>query len=329
MKRIFALFLCFILLAGTLTSCLVEKVDSDPSNNVETTGGDASEKHTHSYVQSTVSPTCTEGGYTEFTCSCGDSYKENETDPIGHSYSSQELENGVTEFTCKNCGDYYTEGEPETTAPPETTVPPKSEDEPTIADIPGTEMFDGVAFIGDSISLKLRNYHAKTKAAGKAVFLCEGSYSVNHAVNKTMLVNYNGQSMNPWDALKACGAKKVFILLGMNDIALVGIDKTIENWGTLISQIRETCPGIEIIIQAETPIYTSGQKGGLTNANVDKYNKALKTFAAENGCGFLDVCTPMKDSSGGLKAEYCSDSFVHFTDAACILWIKLLKDYLA
>lgn len=338
MKRILALLLCTILLAGNLTSCLVEKIDSDTSKTEETTGIDTKDKHTHSYTESTVDADCTKGGYTEFTCSCGHSYKENETDPKGHSYSSKKLENSDTEFTCERCGDVYTEKSPETTAPettapvttaPVTTTPPKKEETPEIADVPGTEMFNGVAFIGDSISLKLQYYHAKTRAAGNATFLCAGSYSANHAVNGTMLLTYQGQNMSPQDALKACGAKKVFILLGMNDIALVGIDKTIENWGVLISRIREKCPGIEIIIQAQTPVYSAGQKGSLNNANVDKYNVALKAFAASNGCGFLDVCTPMKDSSGGLKAEYCSDSFVHFTDAACILWIKLLKDYLS
>ena len=43
------------------------------------------EKLEHSYKSSVIVPTCTNGGYTTFTCSvCGDSYKSNETPKLGH-----------------------------------------------------------------------------------------------------------------------------------------------------------------------------------------------------------------------------------------------------
>ena len=43
--------------------------------------------HTHSYTATTVAPTCTEQGYTEYTCACGDYYYDNYTDPT-HTYSN-------------------------------------------------------------------------------------------------------------------------------------------------------------------------------------------------------------------------------------------------
>lgn len=187
--------------------------------------------------------------------------------------------------------------------------------------------FSESAFIGDSVTLKLRNYNTANGALGKTTFLCQGSYSVAHAVNNTMMLNYQGSEISPQDALKACGAKRVFILLGMNDIALHGIDKTIENWGVLIANIRSTCPGIEIYIQSGTPIYLAGEVGSLNNANMDKYNVQLQAFAQENGCTYIDMNTPFKNSSGGLAGAYCSDEYVHFTDAACDLWVKILSEY--
>ena len=187
--------------------------------------------------------------------------------------------------------------------------------------------FSESAFIGDSVTLKLRNYNMANGALGNTTFLCQGSYSVAHAVNNTMMLNYQGSETTPQDALKACGAKRVFILLGMNDIALHGIDKTIENWGVLIANIRAACPGIEIYIQSGTPIYLSGEIGSLNNANMDKYNVQLKAFAEANDCTYIDVNTPFKNSSGGLAGAYCSDEYVHFTDAACALWIQILSEY--
>ena len=187
------------------------------------------------------------------------------------------------------------------------------------------EFFGNAAFIGDSVTLKLRNYNAQTKILGDTTFLCQGSYSVDHAVNNTMMLSYQGEDISPQDALAACGADRVFILLGMNDIGLWGVDKTIENWGTLINNIREKNPGIEIYIQSGTPIYPAGEVGKLTNANMDAYNKRLQEFAEVNECYFVNVNNPFKDAAtGGLAKKYCSDEYVHFTDAACELWAKIL-----
>lgn len=228
----------------------------------------------------------------------------------------------------------------ETTTVPteETTEEPAQESTPQVT-VPvvqgGTEIFNDAAFIGDSVTLKLRNYHMETGALGKTTFLCIGSYGVNNAVTNQLYLSYQGKDMTPQDALKACGAKKVFILLGMNDIALFGensINVAMDNWAKLLQNIREKNPDIKIYIQSGTPIYTNAQKGGLNNDRMDKYNEALKEFAAENGCEYIDLAPYLKDSTNGLKKEYCSDPDglgVHFTDAACELWINALKNYLS
>ena len=53
------------------------------------------EGHVHSYTDDVKQPTCTEGGYTTHTCSCGESYVDNRTAALGHNYV-----NG----TCTRCG---------------------------------------------------------------------------------------------------------------------------------------------------------------------------------------------------------------------------------
>ena len=66
-----------------------------------------------------TAPTCTEKGYTTYTCDkCGDSYKADETEALGHSYDDGVVttaptctNKGVKTFTCtrKGCADSYTE----------------------------------------------------------------------------------------------------------------------------------------------------------------------------------------------------------------------------
>lgn len=69
----------------------------------------------HDYVVTeTVMPTCTTGGYTEYTCTdCGNSYQD-EVPALGHNYLINNvlptcLEQGYTVHTCMRCKDAYTD----------------------------------------------------------------------------------------------------------------------------------------------------------------------------------------------------------------------------
>ena len=190
--------------------------------------------------------------------------------------------------------------------------------------------FDDAVFIGDSISLKLSQYASSSGELGKAKFLVVGSYGVSNAINDhpDTKLSFRGTTYKDFEeALAATGGKKVFIMLGMNDIGLYGIDKTIENWGTMLSMIHEKCPDMVVYIQSMTPVWTGGEKGKLNNDNVNKYNERLKNFANNNGYKFIDVAPYMKDTTGGLATKFCSDSYVHLTNEGAQTWIKVLKAY--
>lgn len=188
------------------------------------------------------------------------------------------------------------------------------------------DYFDDAAFIGDSVTVKLQYYNNANGVLGKATFLCMSSYAVTHAVNGTMKLAFRGKQMSPQEALAVCNAKKVFIMLGMNDISYIPMDKCMENWKTLVDNIREKNPKIKIFIQSGTPIFLAGQTSTLTNARMDEYNNNLKKFAKANDCRFIDVASPMKDANNSLKAEYCSDNYVHMSDAGCAVWVEALKN---
>ncbi len=67
----------------------------------------------HKYSTKVTAPTCTENGYTTYTCTkCGDSYKADETPVSEHNYKSAVTaptctSKGFTTYTCKACGNSY------------------------------------------------------------------------------------------------------------------------------------------------------------------------------------------------------------------------------
>ncbi|MBR5124057.1 MAG: hypothetical protein IKU90_02910, partial [Clostridia bacterium] len=72
----------------------------------------------HSYNAVVTAPDCENGGYTTYTCACGDSYVADEVAAKGHSYNAVVTEpdcvnGGYTTYTCSVCGDSYVDDEVE------------------------------------------------------------------------------------------------------------------------------------------------------------------------------------------------------------------------
>ena len=72
-----------------------------------TCGATEGDPNGHSHTAKVTAPTCTEKGYTTYTCSCGDSYKDNYVDSLGHTPDASVEENRV-EATCSAPGSYDT-----------------------------------------------------------------------------------------------------------------------------------------------------------------------------------------------------------------------------
>ena len=63
----------------------------------------------HDYQAVVTAPTCTEEGYTTYTCHCGDSYVGDYLPATGHSFGEwTQTAPGVEERTCENCDEVET-----------------------------------------------------------------------------------------------------------------------------------------------------------------------------------------------------------------------------
>jgi hypothetical protein len=205
------------------------------------------------------------------------------------------------------------------------------------SDAVGFSYFNDAVFIGDSVSLKLKNYVTEKRQNdagffGKARFLVSGSLGSGNALwpldnPQSVHPAYNGKKMLLEDSVAACGAGKVYIMLGLNDIAVYGIDGAVGNMKTMIERIREKSPGIKVFIQSATPMTRDGEKNKLNNRALVEYDNALEALCKSNGYYYIDVASVMRDSEGYLPDNLSSDNYVHFTDAACEKWIDYLRTH--
>ena len=119
-KRVFSFLLAMIMVFSLMPIQAFAEGDHEHAHENEDVPATteavaaASEEHEHSYAETVTPPTCTEKGFTTYTCECEDSYTANETEATGHSYEAKVVEptsetEGYTLYTCSVCGDSYTE----------------------------------------------------------------------------------------------------------------------------------------------------------------------------------------------------------------------------
>lgn len=195
--------------------------------------------------------------------------------------------------------------------------------------------FDDVVFIGDSVSVMLQYYCASTKALGNAKFLCAGSLSATNALwpvsDQSVHPSYQGKKVLVEDGVAATGAKKVYIMLGINNIGY-GVSRAKEDMLKLIDRILQKAPGCQIYIQSVTPMSEGSTivSQSLNNQKILEYNNAMLTLCEEKGWYFVNVAEVFRDENGCLSSSDCSDYYsmgIHFTNSAAEKWVAYLKTH--
>ena len=201
------------------------------------------------------------------------------------------------------------------------------------------DFFNDTLFVGDSVTRKLELYALKQRKTdpellGDARFYAAaslGSGNLQKPIsNKSVHPKVNGTKMFVEDAVAACEAKKVYIMLGMNDIAVYDIQGSVDNMMALIGKVREKSPGVEVYVQSVTPRILGKDQKTLNNRNIVRYNQLLCDTIEASGLRhvwFVDVASVLRGEDGTLPRAYCSDpgdQGIHFTDAACKIWIDYL-----
>ena len=214
-------------------------------------------------------------------------------------------------------------------APAKTDTVPVPESAPVDA-----SWFDDAAFVGDTVSVTLANYNSSYGTLGKAKFFCSVSLSQTNALSyqagNERLPEYpagSGQHPRIEDGIAASGAKKVYLMLGMNCIAS-GVDRVSQDLVTLVSKIQEKSPGIAVLIESVTPMTADSPRadGSLNNFTIQEFNEKMKAICQEKQWYYVNVAEAVTGNAGALKAEYSGDKAmgIHFNYDGAAAWANYL-----
>lgn len=199
-------------------------------------------------------------------------------------------------------------------------LPPEVPEEPH-------PIFEDSAIVGDSISYILFQNETRYGGLGHPLFLARGGAGIYGFTEHFFNVLYKGQERSIEDAIAESGVKRVFIMLGQNDLGYRTVDEVLESWDVLVEHIRKKSPDIEIYIQSVVPEWQGDSGISSRNDKIREHNRRMREHVEELDCEYVDIYSYIEDSMGGMATDYNMDSLIHLNPEGCKVWMQALNAY--
>lgn len=170
---------------------------------------------------------------------------------------------------------------------------------PTGATVAGS--YKDALFFGDSLTQGLKLYEVIPDVQ---VF---GTDNLSLTKATALAKGADTDSASIKYAVKQAGCKRVYIMLGINDLSYISKDAFINNYKEILSAVKTS--GVTVYAQSLLPVSRNfeAKNTGITIQKIQEYNAALKTLCGQLGVKYADIYTAVADSEGYLPAEETSD----------------------
>jgi lysophospholipase L1-like esterase len=132
------------------------------------------------------------------------------------------------------------------------------------------------------------------------------------------------------DAITKLQPKKIFIMIGVNDLSRnMTPDEIIVNYSKILTRIRNESPRTMVYVQSVLPVNpATGMAKSHTNKTpqIMELNGKLATLAAEYGYTYIDLFSLMADTNNYLPRSYSVDG-LHLSYKAYKVWADAIKPY--
>ena len=183
--------------------------------------------------------------------------------------------------------------------------------------------FDDAAFIGDSRTQGLQLY----TGLPNATFYATQGLMVDTFFSKKFVKAGGGKITLP-DAMKNQTFKKVYIMLGVNELGWAYEKVFIQKYGEVVDKVKELQPDAKIYVQSILPVTKAKSDGDAiyNNTKISRYNELIEQMCREKGVTYLHVADAVGLDNGALPAGSATDG-VHLNREYCYKWLDYLKTH--
>lgn len=185
------------------------------------------------------------------------------------------------------------------------------------------DYFSDALFIGDSRTVGMQ----QSGLLDNAAYYAKTGIGIG-AILQERIVSENGVSYTVKEALARHAFRKVYIMIGINDMSAGDVAWYTQQYEEILDAVRSTQPQAIIYIQGNIPMSYGKQEpgGALTNENLRLRNEAARALADNETVFYLDIQDIYADENGHLAQAYTSDG-LHVKSEYYGEWVDYLKTH--
>jgi len=157
----------------------------------------------------------------------------------------------------------------------------------------------------------------------------KGLFPTINAVNRGISGDVTDGILNRLDEVLSSKPKKIFLLIGTNDLAREkSVDYVLNNSKLILEKIKSDSKETKIFLQSVLPYNPnvgtkfSGHKSKQQEVLI--LNKKLKKLARKQGVTYLNIHKKFSNKKGELKADLTYDG-LHLNKNGYLFWSKIIK----
>ncbi len=181
--------------------------------------------------------------------------------------------------------------------------------------------FNDAVFIGDSLAQGFVDVYDTFPNSGSVAVK---SMSSDGFVTKT-IDDGAGNLVLPVDLVAQKNPRKIYILIGVNDLVWMSDDQMVASFSMLVDALAERVPSAQIYLMSVPPQTASrGTDDRYSVVRINGLNDRLAVMAREKGIFYLDLHEILADDAGNLYEDIAAADGFHLTPQG---YIKI-REYL-
>ena len=224
-----------------------------------------------------------------------------------------------------------TQEQPETqteTQPIVSTTPQRPDSPCVVPEQPSAKddaWFSDAVFIGDS---RMEGFHIQSGLTQGEFLTGIGMDTTN--IFKTPFIASPSGNITVFQAIWNGPYKKIYLLLGSNNLGEYNFDDFKETYRICIGEIKKMLPSAVVyaieIPYVEDDKVAESDRAYINNANVTAANEKILEVCEENNYNYIAVNEVLSNGNGALQEGASSDG-VHLYDTHCQLMLTYLKNH--
>lgn len=214
-----------------------------------------------------------------------------------------------------------TQTEPQTEAPPKSSAIVQAQSTPV-----DDSYFSDAVFIGDSRVEGFRNQSGITQGT----FLTGVGMDTSSIFETPYIATESGM-VTAFQAMYNTDYKKVYIMLGTNDLGEPDFNDFKEHYRVCLSELKKLAPDAIFYVMSvayveEDKLAGSEYGSYVNNANIKEVNEKILELCEENGYYYVDINEVLSNGNDALIKDASSDG-IHMYENYCKLWLNYLKNH--